>query len=45
MLDAFGVIVIPDDSGNFTHNSAFYLVDPKGKLIEVMDYKKIEEAA
>lgn len=45
LLDAFGVIVIPDNSGNFTHNSAFYLVDPEGKLVEVMDYTKIEEAA
>lgn len=45
LLDAFGVIVIPDDTGNFTHNSAFYLADPNGKLIEVMDYKKTEEAA
>jgi protein SCO1 len=45
LLDAFGVIVIPDNNGNFTHNSAFYLVDPKGKLVEVMDYKKIDEAA
>lgn len=45
LLDAFGVIVIPDDNGNFTHNSAFYLADPNGKLVEVMDYKKIDEAA
>jgi protein SCO1 len=45
LLDAFGVIVIPDNNGNFTHNSAFYLVNPKGKLIGVMDYTKIEEAA
>lgn len=44
LLDEFGVVVIPDDSGNFTHNSAFYLVDPQGTLVEVMDYKKIEEA-
>src|SRR5699024_7748902 len=29
LLDEFGVIVIPDDYGNFTHNSAFYLVDPE----------------
>ena len=45
LLKAFGVIVIPDGYGNFTHNSAFYLVDPKGQLVEVMDYKKTEEAA
>jgi protein SCO1 len=45
LLKAFGVIVIPDDNGNFAHNSAFYLVDKKGSLIDVMDYKKIDEAA
>lgn len=45
LLDQFGVIVIPDGRGNFTHNSAFYLVDKKGSLLEVMDYTKIEEAA
>lgn len=45
LLDEFGVIVIPDGYGNFQHNSAFYLVDPNGVLIDVMDYTKIEEAS
>src|SRR5699024_674006 len=45
LLDEFGVIVIPDDHGHFTHNSAFYLVDPEGYLVEVMDYQKIDAAA
>lgn len=45
LLDRFAVIVIPDEYGNFAHNSAFYLVNPKGQLIEVMDYTLIEEAA
>jgi protein SCO1/2 len=45
LLDRFGVIVIPDEYGNFAHNSAFYLVNPEGKLIDVMDYKKVDEAA
>ena len=45
LLDRFGVIVIPDEYGNFAHNSAFYLVNPKGQLIEVMDFTLIEEAA
>lgn len=44
LLDNFGVIVIPDGEGDFAHNSAFYLVDRGGKLIEVMDYTKILEA-
>lgn len=45
LLDRFGVIVIPDEYGNFAHNSAFYLVNPKGHLVEVMDYTLIEAAA
>lgn len=45
LLDEFGVIVIPDNNGHFAHNSAFYLVDPEGVLIDVMDYQKTDEAA
>lgn len=45
LLGEFGVIVIPDDNGNFAHNSAFYLVDKNGSLVDVMDYTKVEEAA
>lgn len=45
LLEAFGVIVIPLDDGHFAHNSAFYVVDREGYLIDVMDYTKIDEAA
>ncbi|WP_077620469.1 SCO family protein [Bacillus sinesaloumensis] len=45
LLESFGVIVIPDGKGNFAHNSAFYLVDPNGSLIDVMDYREIDQAA
>lgn len=45
LLKKFGVIVIPDENGNFAHNSAFYLVDKKGSLVNVMDFTKIDEAA
>lgn len=45
LLKEFGVIVIPDDYGNFAHNSAFYLVDGNGVLQEVMDYKEVDAAA
>lgn len=44
LLTEFGVIVIPDDYGNFAHNSAFYLIDRNGVLEEVMDYKDVEAA-
>ncbi|WP_175987714.1 SCO family protein [Bacillus sp. Marseille-Q1617] len=45
LLEAFGVIVIPDNNGNFTHNSAFYLVNREGRLQEVLDYRDIDGAA
>jgi protein SCO1/2 len=45
LLKALGVIVIPDGNGSFAHNSAFYLIDKKGSLVNVLDYKKIDEAA
>ena len=44
LLKEFGVTVIPDENGNFQHNSAFYLVDPNGILVEVMDYEEIDIA-
>lgn len=44
LLDAFGVIVIPDGEEEFTHNSAFYLVDRDGVLVDVMDYEEVDEA-
>lgn len=45
LLDAFGVIVIPGNDGEFTHNSAFYLVNREGTLIDVMDYQETDDAA
>ncbi|SER43433.1 protein SCO1/2 [Gracilibacillus ureilyticus] len=45
LLDQLGVIVIPDDYGNFQHNSAFYLLNEYRQLVDVMDYTKVEQAA
>lgn len=45
LLDEFGVIVIPDGYGDYAHNVAFYLVNPNGKLIDVLDYQNIDETA
>lgn len=45
LLKSFGVIAIPDGNGNFAHNSAFYLVDPRGILIDVLDYQEVDNAA
>jgi len=44
LLDAFGVIVIPGTNGDFAHNGAFYLIDRGGRLAEIMDYTKVDQA-
>jgi protein SCO1 len=45
LLEKYGVIVIPDGNGNFAHNSAFYLVDRQGALVDVMNFTKVNVAA
>ncbi|RKL67312.1 SCO family protein [Salipaludibacillus neizhouensis] len=45
LLETYGVIVIPDGDGDFAHNSAFYLVDQTGHLLDIIDYKNVELAA
>lgn len=37
LLERSGVIVIPVENG-FEHNAAFYLINPKGQLINIFDY-------
>lgn len=44
LLSNLGVIAIPDGYGDFQHNVAFYLIDPQGNLIDVMDYEDIAGA-
>jgi protein SCO1 len=34
---AFGLTVIPDGLGGYTHNAAIYLVDPEGRLADIFD--------
>ncbi len=34
---AFGVTVIPDQLGGYTHNAAIHLVDPEGRLVDIFD--------
>ncbi len=35
--DAFGITVIPDKMGGYTHNAAIHLVDPTGRLVDIFD--------
>ena len=37
LLDAFGVVVIPDELGGFEHNAAIHLVGRDGKLTQISD--------
>ena len=44
LLDAFGVVVLPDSAGGFGHNAAIYLVDAQGRLARVYDPDAAERA-
>ncbi|HET6598628.1 MAG TPA: SCO family protein, partial [Burkholderiaceae bacterium] len=41
---AFGVTVIADGFGGYTHNAALYLVDPRGRLVEIFDMGDVVRA-
>ncbi|WP_026700655.1 SCO family protein [Salibacterium aidingense] len=45
LLEKLGVVVIPNEYGEFQHNAAFYLVGKEGRLQEVMDFTNVEAAA
>ncbi|HWU68818.1 MAG TPA: SCO family protein [Stenotrophobium sp.] len=42
---AFGIIVIPDALGGYVHNTAIHLIDPQGRLVEIMDMGKPDQVA
>ncbi len=37
VMQSFGIIVIPDDAGGYVHNASVQLVDPQGRLVEIVD--------
>lgn len=37
LLEAFGVVVIPDRLGGFEHNAAIHLLDRQGRLAQISD--------
>jgi len=37
LLNAFGIVVIPDGLGGFEHNAAIHLLGRDGKLIQIID--------
>ena len=40
---AFGLTVIPDNWGGFTHNAAILLVNPAGELVDILDIGQVEK--
>jgi protein SCO1/2 len=45
LLDAFGIIVIPDEFGGFEHNAALHLVGREGRLRLISDIDKAKPFA
>ena len=45
LLSVYGVTVIPEGDADYQHNTSFYILNPEGRLIEVLDYKDPETAA
>ncbi len=42
LLAAYGVTVIPDRMGGFTHNAALHVVTPAGRLAAILDMDDLE---
>lgn len=38
LLDAFGIVALPDGAGGFVHNAAVHVVDAEGRLAAILDY-------
>lgn len=37
LLHSFGVTVVPDTMGGYVHNAAILVVDPQGRLVQILD--------
>lgn len=37
LLEAFGVVVLPDGFGDYSHNAAYFLIDAHGRLARAYD--------
>jgi len=42
LLDAFGVVVIPDGMGGYDHNAAFHVVDRQCRLVRILDADAVD---
>ena len=44
-LSTFGVVVLADGYGGFTHNAALHVVGPQGRLVRILDQEDVEGVA
>lgn len=44
LKQAFGVTAIPDGHGGYVHNAAIAVVDPRGRLVSIVDWDAPDEA-
>lgn len=44
-LETFGVVVIPDGIGGYTHNAAVHVVTPDRRLAAILDFDDVEGIA
>lgn len=42
LLQNMGIMVIPDGSGGYEHNSAIHVIDQNGYLVDIVDFDKVE---
>ena len=38
LMRVFGVVAVPDGLGGFVHNAAIAVVDPRGRLVAILDW-------
>lgn len=44
LKQVFGLVVIPDELGEFQHNAAINIIDPAGRLISIVDWNAPQQA-
>lgn len=45
LMRVFGVVTVPDGLGGFVHNAAIAVVNPDGRLVEILDWDDTDTAA
>lgn len=45
LMRLFGITAVPDGMGGFVHNASIAVVDPRGRLVTILDYDDPQAAA